>query len=579
MSSFTTRQSASTNSAYHYHSIFGDICSTRFAKLARFILIMAWAATLITSLGSSKSWWATLLPLWALPQFIGFFLLTCLRKNNLHVDLLGYKTLASQVLGQLFNKKFTLAVILYTTSSLIYFQLVQSQFDIRIAATPKKHQYPPLNDNFVFYYYFAVFVAVIYSIQHSVFDRDRLVFTYGTFHAHPKAAIMGKIPKMMSNSIIFTVFVMTSAPLFYLVVRYTLYDITLTTMSVFYSLNNSYPSLAISFGFLIKLSITTFILFACWELVNISFNAYMSIGCLHRGHTLSELSTDPVGTLLTGLKSEKLFTKLTAFQELAYISKAEDNELRMAIYNRNNRREYVWGEILQECEKVIKTNNINILRSITQITPAPVVDQKKTIRDQHIFGREYYPQEFERRDDDLFKSVPIVPVTEPSFLDTNMIPLVVKNVKEFISLAKEYYLKFVTSGFGMPFRHTAIREAEFLCPTPVIVGNAIIAVSLIGTHSYNEDKKGTVSSTITDVLEILEKSVSACGRFVQRPPEHLVETEEDNLITMLHELSMNAFFEVTVQFSSVLKDLVLSPDVYRLVNWTLETAMNDGQVE
>jgi nucleoporin NDC1 len=264
---------------------------------------------------------------------------------------------------------------------------------------------------------------------------------------------------------------------------------------------------------------------------------------------------------------------MTAFQELAYISKIDDSESRQAIYDRNNRREFIWGEILLECEKVIKANNVNINKLIIQSIVSEPQKRKVDNREQQIFGREYHAYENEHRENDIF--VKPTQVDEQSFLDNNAITQIVTNMKEIISLLKQYYSLFITSGFGIPLRHTVRREAERLCPVPVTVGNAIIAISLIVTHAYDEDKKGTVSSTITDVLDILEKSVTACGHFIQNPPSDLVERDQDNLITMLHELSMNAFFEVTVKYNRVLKDVSLAPDVLRLVNWTLENASRD----
>lgn len=579
------RTSSSSRTAYHYHSIFRDICSTRFQKLSKAIFTYSWALSVLIAIPSHLAWWNTLLPLRALVIAFGFFLLACLRKNNLHVEYIGYRTLANQYIGQLINKKFFIVMGIYWISSFLFFSIVHSQFSsLTFKATPKKHQYPPINDQCIFYYFFAFFNALVYSIQHSISDYDRLVFAQHKFYSHPKETLIKNIPKAVSTAILLTIIIGTSAPIFYLFVREYIYNFTFYTVGLFSTLNQIYPSFAVSFGFLAKLSILSFLLSLSWEIVNYAFNAYLSIGCLHRGHTLSELSTDPLGTLLTGLKSDKPFTKMTAFQELAFISKIEDSEKREAIYARNNRKEFIWGEILQECTKVIQRNNSNIKLALAEyaksISPAQDNVNKstyKTTEPQNLFGREYHSIETERKYDGLPRPEKLINSSNDAnlYFDGTIWNMIIQNYKQIATLIKEYYTQFVTSEFGAPFRYTLLRESKRLCPNAITVSNAIIAVSLMATHAYNEDKKGTVPSTITEILEILEKSVATCGEFAQSPPSYFAQKDEENPITLLHQLSLNAFVEVTLKYSEVLNDIVLPPDVFRLANWTIETALKE----
>lgn len=576
--SYTARLSSvsATINAYHYHAIFGDVCSTRFQKLARFLFTSSWVLCIVLAIPTSKSWFWTFLPLRAGGIALGLFLVTCLRKNNLHVDFLGYKTLASQVVGQLLNKKFIWTLIIYMISATLFFSIVfQDLTAIPITTSSRIHQYPPLNDQFVFYWFFSFYASLIYSLQHAVFDKDRLIFTYGNFHTHPKNTIAAKLPQVISNTIIFSLFTTITAPLVYLLVRSYIIDVVLFILGFFLPFNQNQPSYNVTLGLFFKTLFFALVLFASWEMTNMAFNAYLSIGCLHRGHAISELSADPLGTLIEGLKSDKLFTKMTAFQELAYIAKSDDPDARLAIYNRNNKREFLWGEILQECEKTIRVNNINVNNTLVKEPEKRIVKPRRNSRDQHIFGRDYYSIENEFKDSDLY----VKPLRSESsgFFDNSTIAEIITHLKKAWKTSKDYYHLFIISGFGIPFRHSVLRETERICPVPVTVGNAIIAVSLLTTHAYDEDKKGTVSSTVADVMNILEQSVSSCGRFAQNPPEDLVDRDEDNLISVLHDLSMNAFFEVTMKYSDVLKDVTLPSNVLRLVNWTFETASDEHE--
>lgn len=101
------------------------------------------------------------------------------------------------------------------------------------------------------------------------------------------------------------------------------------------------------------------LLFAIWEFVHLAFNAYLSLGPLHKGKLISLLSLRPIETLVDGLRSRNSFTKLTAFQELSMRSQMEikdnlvENIYRNPIYNNKSN----WSNILKESLKVIKNTN------------------------------------------------------------------------------------------------------------------------------------------------------------------------------------------------------------------------------
>lgn len=101
------------------------------------------------------------------------------------------------------------------------------------------------------------------------------------------------------------------------------------------------------------------LIFAIWEFVHLAFNAYLSLGPLHKGKLISLLSLRPIETLIDGLRSKNSFTRLTAFQELSMRSQLQvkgnliENIYRNPIYNSKTN----WSNILKECLKVIKNTN------------------------------------------------------------------------------------------------------------------------------------------------------------------------------------------------------------------------------
>lgn len=110
---------------------------------------------------------------------------------------------------------------------------------------------------------------------------------------------------------------------------------------------------------LFKILLVNCLLFAIWEFVHLAFNAYLSLGPLHKGKLISLLSLRPIETLVDGLRSRNSFTKLTAFQELSMRSQMEikdnlvENIYRNPIYNNKSN----WSNILKESLKVIKNTN------------------------------------------------------------------------------------------------------------------------------------------------------------------------------------------------------------------------------
>lgn len=569
--------------AYNYHTIFVDICLRRFQKLTRFVFLVTYFVSVLLGLVGGYSWLQILLPLRASPLFLGFFLVLCLRKQHTHVNYLGYKTLFSQLVGELLSTKFVQSVTFYALSSLIYFLGLSFQIgDLSFKSLPRMHHFPPINDKFVFYYYNAVLLSVLYALQFSVFDRNRLSFKFGVFHTHPKASLINKLPAILVNSVVLSFLINTVSPIIYLFCRHYLYDAILL-LSWMFSLNKTHPLLSVNFKIWLQISIYNFILLTLWELFDSAFNAFLSIGCLHKGHTLSELSPDPYSTLLSGLKSDKPFTKLTAFQELAFISNSSDPKRRIEIYNKNNKREFLWGEILKECGKVINENNLKITQvlieyskieqppSLASNTTEP--DLKNDRSDEILFGKEYKYEKFNSKDQFKLNDYNR---NRTELVRNETINKIITELNNAQNLVKYYYYNFIKSGFGVPFRKTLKRETESICPVPGIIGNAIISIAFFATNSFDEDKRGGVPSTISDILELLEKSVSTCGFFLQNLPSFLNEISDDNLISVIHELSMNGFFEVVLKYNEVLNDILLPRDVQKLVDWTLETASRDA---
>ena len=361
---------------FTYNTIFSDVCKTRFNHLVTRLLfiISLFEGILISVLSGKKNNQQFAFSIienvliFIMKSIVLFFIsifIVITRKNYLHVDSLGYSSFSTQFLGQIFKFKFVLYQILFTLGTLIL-ALVMS--DLRFIGSNNFTKLELIH----FKQLIWLIIPLIYNLQHNVFDMDKLIFIFDRQFQLPQLIISNNLSFIFSRTFVMSVIVMLISHLF-----------------SFVTLGNW----LIGFKLSIKLFILTFIILYHFELVNLSFNAHMTMGCLHKGKPISSLSSTPMETLITGLQSKKPFTKLTAFQELAYRATSSDINLRLPIYNNinisnnnhiknanhynrvatglNDGAKYnVWSIILNECFKVIDDSNTkvaNFLLALEQI--------------------------------------------------------------------------------------------------------------------------------------------------------------------------------------------------------------------
>ena len=112
------------SSRYNYHTIFSDICKTRFNHLAtRLLLTVTVCVTLAAALASKRHHTAIeyllVLPLKWVFLYLALLLLIITRKNYLHVNFLGYSNLFTHVNGQLFSLRTVVYQIIHSLSSIL----------------------------------------------------------------------------------------------------------------------------------------------------------------------------------------------------------------------------------------------------------------------------------------------------------------------------------------------------------------------------------------------------------------------------------------------------------------------------
>ena len=657
-----------------YHSIFSDVCKIRFNNMVvRFFLVTVVIQAFVATLLSNSSSTFFIKPLKFAYKFILFYsidiLIIIARKNYLHVTSLGYSTFLTQVIGQLFSTKFVVYEITYTLCSLLFG--ITTYDDLRISSP--KNGGSSIQESLITVFYRLhvwVLIPLLYTVQHVVFDLDKLPFSIYSQYSSPQSFVNSRIKGLMARSAILTgLLTFGIAPIL----------MRLLVGKWFFSNWSAYWNL----------TLLSFLSLLNFEFINLSFNAHMCIGCLHKRKPISTLSQTPIETLINGLASSKPLTKLTAFQELSYRADSSDVALRTPIYKNSASGVNMWPGILRECLAVIKESNDsvnnylyyvnNVLRHPqrgnrnNQYVASPVKKGGELeTKDEVLFGTttitgndadsyygglqakkasgNYYDmydkdrhtnQEDNRRQNTItvkeedvllsgfkgerrrntkndkdrrgngygFSSRP-VPLSytdskrsynDSVIVDDTKLTLLIKSV---MSTVKYKVFSFIFPNYldatsvSVAFsssspsskqqqQHLTIldlwcfskaRQAERLVPLSLCHAECVIALTEMLVKALDESPNSGVVASVGEVLKHLERSVAILGKYSEWDYEYGgngVKRQENgeersDVVSILYQLSAEAFLEIVAKYNVLLDDIHLDDDVVRLSKWFLE---------
>lgn len=583
------------DSRFTYHRIFSGVCKSRFNNFARGLLfktavLVGLITTITTQWELSKSQKLLLWPVKILSFYVAMLMLIITRKNYLHVNYLGYTSWISASYGQLVSRKWITYLLVYVVSA-FFLSLTFSCCFFTPGTGSRKH-----SQHYEFCCQFMV--PFLYSIQHVLLDLDRLTFNYGAQHQHPQKFMASRIHDSFLKCLVLTAILFLITPIL----------------------------LKLLFGHLgsgiwshIRICCICLLILQTWDFTNIGFDAFLSIGCLHKGKPISSLSPASMETLITGLRSEKLFVKLTAFQELAYRATCANVELRLPIYHNTYRNSLIWPGILRECMIVIQETNYNVsdflLTLKKEIDPQPTKPSFPINRSvDHLFGTNHTVR---KQNNDEDSRLPGAPPTEqinsdlPSMAshrivleDSNVFknndtqrspnpPRFIDSYKQAIFTRQPTVLSVLTDLWNWIQRRISqyfftidstdntkkklslfelyhiskVREAEKLCPVPVCYAECVYSMMGFIVNSVDEDPKGAVVSSVGEVLKILERSIGSLGSFTELILDGKQEKDLNDVISVLYDLCINAFLEIVLKYDTLLNDVYLDEDVVKLTQW------------
>lgn len=545
------------HSRYSFNTIFSDICKTRFNNMVvrfflNFIFLESLLITLVSEYNSSFMQGLMLF----FPKFLALYFtsigLIITRKNWLHIKALGYSTFVTQVFGQLCSFKFISYYVTFMASSMLIGYSISDNM-----------LFDSLNGLDVDYYrsYAWFLIPLLYTSQHVFFDLDKLAFGIDSQHQAPQQYIAMRLQKTLIKCIVLVLAVMFCSPFLYGLLGW---------------------SIILPFVLQFKLLILSFLIFFQLEFINLTFNAHMSIGCLHKGKPISSLSPTPIETLVSGLSSKKSFTKLTAFQELSYRSTFRDTSLRLPIYSNPYRNSNLWANILSECLSVIQTTNesVNQYLNTLENTITPLKNSQNNRNRQHdvhneadLFGNKpnfipmerstEFPGNINNSTDNDITSHRISLHDEDILLDrrqqrrtqdypnsdsmkfSNKLdsqrnyndPLVTRDpklivvIKTLLNKTTKAIISFFfpsNSPNGNKQQQLSLfevwylskeRQAEKLVPLATCHMESVVSLMGFLVNAIDESPKGSVVASVGEVLKHLERSVAILGKYAEWNPD------------------------------------------------------------
>lgn len=609
---------------YSYNTIFSDICKTRFNNMiVRFFLSITFLVTLFLTLVSRYNVSLIQGILLFFPKYLAlYFVAICLiisRKNFLHVNALGYSSFVTQLVGEICSFK---AIVYYVTYSVGSIMIGNTISDNRILYSLSFYNV----ENYRLYTSFLI--PVTYTVQHIFFDADKLTFSIDSQYQAPQQYIIKRLEKIFIKSSILSVTLLLISPFIYKMIGW---------------------SMLLPISSQVQLLILSFATFLQFEIINVTFNAHMSIGCLHKGKPISSLSPSPIETLVSGLSSKKPFTKLTAFQELSYRATSNDTSLRVPIYSSQLKNTNLWSNILSECITVIQTNNIAVNNYLTFLENTMSTNKKvqkdalrqNSLTDQtDIFGNQPYVVNKELNaeypsNSSYNNNFSGINAHRISLQDDNILlnrrrhdtycdqsnlynmrsnnmggldahrsynetiitrdPKIIILIRTIINKIKNSVTSFFFPGsssnkdsqlpqltlFDLWYLNKD-RQADKLVPLAVCHMESIISLMGFLIKAIDESPKGSVVASVGEVLKHLEKSVAILGKFTEWKPNgntrvlgSRTDDEDESIksndvISLLYELSINAFLEIVLKYNVLLNDVYLDEDVIKLSKWVLD---------
>jgi nucleoporin NDC1 len=639
-----------------YESIYNEVFNNRMKFYYRLSAIVALLVTLIISIPFKSS--LIFYPIKFLLLWFGFFILQQARILTTTTESSNASNYIQNIIYIFSSRKCYILFSAFFINSFYVSLIIFFQSDSSlnyIIKTPTKTIKPFVNDNFSFFCFFTIASSIFHSLNFLFQQKFKLNIPIGTYRQEPIDYLKRlNYLNILFSSILKSLIIFLTIPLIYhIFFRNLFFKIVLKPLVILLDLNNQLPRSDFNFSTLFIIWFYSWILFLSIDILNECFNAYALVGCLVIQKPISYFSETPLLTLLSGLKNHKnSLVRLTAFQELTYLSTSKDFKDRSIFYRADN-----WTLVLSEFYFILINAAKSARSDLPKIKSNDILRKErieKLKKQSSIFGslNKYdnnklnfdFDFDFDFRIDDLKNpeksnekesnindddgvdkndhDVTIIKKDNTeifnkhelkekiSTFDSNYKLLIKstleyliklyetfeKRVNNYFQLDSNYYLKNLNNNNNNNNNNNSIRyqfltlyfdilkfsrnlifgtiqeQSNKRIPNKEIVGFSIISLTEMLIHSKIEDKSNIVTNTLTEVLTLLTKVYKGTYEFLNNPPTEFIETDEFS-IKIINELALSYFFKLVIYYNSILNDLLLPPEVFKLAKWCTDMAL------
>lgn len=618
-----------------YESIYNKIFHNRMKFYNRLSAVVAFIVTLMLSVPFNSK--LVYYPIKFLLLWFGYFILQKSRKLTTSTVELSNASNHVQVLLSILSSKSCYGLISsFLLNNLIIAVILYSQSNSSLnyyIETPTMTIKPFLNDNFAFFCFFTIISSLVYSFNFLFNQKFILHIPIGTYRQEPIDYLKKVLNlKLLILSILKSGLIFLVIPLIYhLFLRNLFFTVFLKPIVILFNLNHKLPRSDFNFNLLLIIWFYSWISILSIDVLNEFFNAYALVGCLNINNPISSYSENQIKTLLSGLKSENSLIKLTAFQELTYLSTSNDFKNREIFYNSVENWNLILNEFYFILNNAAKSSRLDLpkLKSADQLRNEQLENMKdklslfgnlnnNQIRNNLDFDFNFEIENKEKGNDDgditIIKNDNIEIFNKPESndrisnfdLNYNLIAkLIYENFQKYYQMLNELINKKFEmfenskSGYNNNYddSNNSIRFQFYLIyadllkftkklifgtiqeqsnkriPNKEIIGFSIISITELLINAKIEDKNNNVKNSLTEVLILLTKVYKGTYEFLTNPPIEFDANKEEFSIKLINELSLSYFFKIVIYYNNILNDLLLPPEVFKLAKWCTDMAL------
>lgn len=545
-----------------YDVLLARILLSRFITLLRLVFILSWFLSLIIARRVFPV--VTILHIFSATAIILF-----LQKCTVVARTTTKACLFDEWRAKFSSPRLFLVIGFYLASSLVYKHLISDsaprlvtlQFGPREIppGLPKElvqHDITVFNAQWLYPTGYMLYLTLVVAGMYVGFDRNVIAFV-------PEELGVGPLPRLHRR--------------FGGIVTRALFVWSVTSVSwpfLYFAIMLTGSSSNLDFLTLLRTPVKWFLLPFIWELAHGTFQAYISLGPIHCGRTISENSQDPNGSLSQGLKARSgSLTELMAWNELLLIAEQIPRR-RQSLFDDADSDRIVWKLVYGAYQSLFSV-------AIDELDKATRPKKKKqekapTVEDPHVSDAIAPERKLPELHTITGKNVysfdkPSIGVRLVARLQDDMHT---KGAEAHKKLAKaesmlsrwsnRHLKQFLGSACGVPFRRTAARELSLRLPNANVLEVAMRSIAALMVDSIKDDTVGYVQTTVAQNLELLDKFLILLEKQAARPPAHWTVEGEEADISLLEDLgeeAQNAFVLVTDAFEPWLDNLKVSRGV------------------